>query len=81
MTDDERRKLNETHKMAKELHDAFFRPDQLNERPLIKRIGSVVVAVERGSWMAKMMSRAFFYLGALITTAAVIKAGFDGWKN
>lgn len=81
MTDDERRKLNETHKMAKELYDAFFKPDQLNERPLIKRIGSVVVAVERGSWVAKMASRVFFYIGAVVAAGVAMKTGFNEWKN
>jgi hypothetical protein len=81
MTDDERKKLEEAHKKVNELHDAFFGIDQLNERPLIKRIGSVVVAVERGSWGLKVLSKTFFYVGALFTTAAIIKAGIMGWKN
>ena len=79
MTSEEREKLERTYTMAKRLHDAFMEATETGDPPLIKRIGNVVVAVERSSWTAKLLTRAFFFLGAIATTWAAIRMGFSGW--
>lgn len=79
MTPQEQDKLERTYVMAKRLHDAFMESSETGDPPLIKRIGNVVVAVERSSWTAKLFTRAFFFLGAIATTWAAIRMGFSEW--
>ncbi len=65
MNDDERQMLKETHEITMEMHRALMKPPHTGEPALIKRIGVVVVAVERSNWAVKWGARSFLTLGAI----------------
>lgn len=78
MTDEERKLLNETHRMALDMHKAFMEPSPTGEEPLIRRMAGVVIVVERSNWAARWAVRGFLFLGSAIGIFAALRTG--GWK-
>jgi len=78
MTDDEKKKLDDTHNIAVDLHRAFMERSSTGEAPLIERMAGVVIVVERSNWAARWMIRIFLFAGSAIGVVVAYKTG--GWK-
>lgn len=76
MTDEERQKLEDTHRMSKAIHKALMEKGLNGEPPLADRIYGVVVLVERSNWAVKWLFRGILGLAALTAALGTIKVGF-----
>ena len=80
MTPDERKKLEETYAMTKEVHDKLFKEQPDGTPPFYDRAVKVVKAIENGSWAIKWSVRIIVAAGAVVTTlAAAFGALKFGW--
>ncbi len=79
MTEDERKKLNETHAMTVRLHEQLFGVPPQGGEPLMVRMARMVEMLETGGVMGKWFLRGVMTLAGLGVALAQIK-GWQIWR-
>lgn len=75
MTDEERKKLEDTYRMTTEMYRALMEPQKTGEPPFIERVSATVRVFENSSWAGKWIIRGIVTLAAVMAAAVTIKSG------